>query len=153
MIIVILFFFWIIKYIRTLLQYEYKRKTIFQHSIFLQWQNFFLALPLFLHKKIWSVQQSPAFKQSEWIEISKTTDFHINDMIYKQKWIQGSFKVLLKFAPFEKTHWRRTTLKIQFQKFTMSSKNEEFGQISANCKLHYIEDHTFWISPIQSSLI
>ena len=57
--------FWIIKYIRTLLQYEYKRKTIFQHSIFFTVAELFLALPLFFTQKIWSVQQSPAFKQSE----------------------------------------------------------------------------------------
>ena len=43
--------FWIIKYIRTLLQYEYKRKTIFQHSIFFTVAELFLALPLFFTQK------------------------------------------------------------------------------------------------------
>jgi len=36
-----------------------KKDHFFQHSIFLQWRNFFFCITSFFTQKIWSVQQSP----------------------------------------------------------------------------------------------
>jgi len=143
--------FWIIKYIRTLLQYEYKRKTIFQHSIFFTVAELFFSITSFFTQKNLVCTTIPwLFSSLNELKFQKQQIFrYLYKMIYKQKWIQGSFKmrtlVLLKFALFEKNALK-ADLRIQFPKCTMSSKIEEFWQISANCKLHYIKDHTFFES-------
>lgn len=51
--------FWIIKYIRTLLQYEYKRKTIFQHSIFFTVAELFFSITSFFYTKKFGLYNNP----------------------------------------------------------------------------------------------